>query len=97
LANGKNIHPEELEDKVLKYEEISEAIVREMGKNIGAEIFPNFEFEGFIGLDKKKIHKRIEKLIKEVNKDLPIYKRIKDIEFRDEEFVKTTTKKIKRW
>ena len=97
LANGKNIHPEELEDLILKYEEVAEVVVREMGKNIGAEVFPNFEFPGFMGLEKKKIHKRIEKLIKEINHGLPVYKRVKDIEFRDTEFAKTTTKKIKRY
>ena len=97
LANGKNIHPEELEDIILKREEVAEVVVSEMGKHIGAEIFPNFEFEGFVGLEKKKVHKAISRLMKEINKDLPIYKRIKDIEFRDAEFPKTTTKKIKRW
>ena len=34
--------------------------------------------------------------INEVCKDLPIYKRISDIEIRKEEFAKTTTNKIKR-
>jgi long-chain acyl-CoA synthetase len=97
LANGKNIHPEELEDKIIRYDEVQEVIVSEMGKNIGAEIYPNFEFDGFSGLEKKKIHRRIERIIKEINKDMPVYKRIKDIVFRDEEFEKTTTKKIKRY
>ena len=34
--------------------------------------------------------------IKNVCKELPMYKRISDIEIRKEEFEKTTTNKIKR-
>ena len=97
LANGKNIHPEELEDLIQQLDEVEEVIVRESGRNILAEIFPNYEFEGFIGMDKKRMEKHIWRLIKDINRDLPIYKRIKDIEIRDVEFDKTTTKKIKRW
>ena len=40
--------------------------------------------------------KKIKLDISEACKDLPIYKRISDIEIREEEFVKTTTNKIKR-
>ena len=38
----------------------------------------------------------IEALIGEMNKNLPTYKQIKQVELRDIEFEKTTSKKIKR-
>jgi long-chain acyl-CoA synthetase len=97
LANGKNIHPEELEDLIGKLDEVDEVIVKESGKDILAEIYPNYDFEAFRGEERKKIEKAIEQRVKEVNNSLPIYKRIKKIEIRDVEFEKTTTKKIKRW
>jgi len=34
--------------------------------------------------------------VREVNEDLPIYKKVTEFEIRDEEFPKTTTQKIKR-
>ena len=34
--------------------------------------------------------------LKRINKDMPLYKKVKTIEIRKEEFIKTTTKKIKR-
>ena len=42
------------------------------------------------------MHKLIWEEIKEVNKKLPSYKWIKELEVKKEDFVKTTTMKIKR-
>ena len=39
----------------------------------------------------------IQNNINELNKSLPLYKQIQNVKFRDTEFVKTTTKKIKRY
>ena len=41
------------------------------------------------------IKETIAKVIKEVNKELPIHKQIKKFYIRDKEFEKTTTQKIK--
>ena len=42
------------------------------------------------------VESKIKADINEACKELPIYKRIANIEIRKEEFAKTTTKKIKR-
>ena len=42
------------------------------------------------------VEKIIEKEVRDVNKYLVIYKHIKEISIQEEEFIKTTTKKIKR-
>ena len=47
-------------------------------------------------LSDKEIHKIIWDKIKEINKELVSYKAIKELELKDDEFVKTTTMKIKR-
>jgi len=100
LDNGKNVYPEEIENYILGIPYVQEVIVKgkknEIGQEVAliAEVFLNQE-----KLEELKIENPQEKLkadISEVCKDLPIYKRIGEIEIRKEEFAKTTTNKIKR-
>lgn len=93
-SNGENVSPEELESKILNCKAVSEVIVKEKKNNIIAEIFPNKEFiqENNIA----DIKDYFKKYIDGINKKLPGYKNIYDIEIRENEFEKTTTKKIKR-
>ena len=44
-----------------------------------------------------EIREQIAQAIKEVNKKLPSYKKIMNFDIRENEFIKTTTKKIKRY
>ena len=100
LDNGKNVYPEEIENYILGISYVQEVVVRGKKNNIGqeialiAEVFLNQE-----KVEELKIENIKEKLktdISEACKELPIYKRISDIEIRKEEFKKTTTNKIKR-
>ena len=43
------------------------------------------------------VEKKVREMIREVNSKLVDYKKIKDVKLRNEEFVKTTTSKIKRY
>ena len=89
LPNGKNVSPEELEQKVSdNVLEISEIVISEKNGMITAEIYCA-EAD-----DNKKIE--VEKKVFEYNKNLPTYKQVGQVVFRDTEFPKTTTKKIKR-
>ena len=45
----------------------------------------------------EEVYELIRKVVKEVNKSLVIYKYVKDFDLREDEFAKTTTKKIKRY
>jgi hypothetical protein len=47
-------------------------------------------------LDKEEVQKLIAEEVKKANRQMPIYKAVKDFEVRETELVKTTTKKIKR-
>lgn len=86
LSNGENISPEELEQYLkTTISEITEIVVYADKGGISAEIFAE---DGNIEKIKKKIF--------ELNKNRPVYKQIKQVYFRDIEFEKTTTKKIKR-
>jgi long-chain acyl-CoA synthetase len=90
-ANGKNVHPEELEAKFGVIEQIKEIAVYGDDKDIIAEIFIDPE------LDRKPSEKAVAKKVREINEGLPLYKRVNVVKFRDAEFEKTTTKKIKRY
>lgn len=105
--NGKNIYPEEIEIMLGKIPEIKECMV--YGKQdekenkeliISAKVIPNYEeIEEKHGKDltEEEVYKIIWDKIKEVNKKLTSYKAIKNIEIKHDEFVKTTTMKIKRY
>jgi long-chain acyl-CoA synthetase len=66
---------------------------------VTATIFPNFEaVSGQLGEnpDKSEVQKLIEGEVKKVNQQLVTYKHVKKVVLRDQEFEKTTSKKIRR-
>ncbi len=100
LKNGKNIYPEELEEQLLDIPLIKEVVVYAASvsnnddKALGAEIYPNYDLAAEQGIVDVKAE--IKTLVSALNKKQPPYKVIKQFKFRDEEFAKTTSKKIKR-
>ena len=99
LENGKNIFPEEIEEYLANIEEIAESVVvgRQNGAavNLVALIYPNAtKFSP--DATPEQIHAEIQKKIRQLNKTLPSHKQIKQIELRDKEFEKTSSRKIKR-
>mgnify|MGYP003289289891 CR=1 FL=1 len=100
LDNGKNVYPEELENYIMGIPYVQEVVVRGKKNEIGQEVA--LVAEAFLNQDKVKelkienVQEKLKADISEICKDLPIYKRISDIEIREEEFAKTTTNKIKR-
>ena len=99
LENGKNIFPEEIEEYLGEIETISEAVVigRDNGSevNLVAVVFPDAsKFPE--GAGKDQMYASIYASIVSLNKTLPTYKHIHNVEIRDTEFEKTTSRKIKR-
>ncbi|MDR0357531.1 MAG: AMP-binding protein, partial [Clostridiales Family XIII bacterium] len=100
--NGKNIFPEEVEYYLLKSPYIEETVV--WGKNeekggdtvICADIFPDFAFiaETHGNIGEEDVRKLLRTEIDIANEKMPSYKRVKRFSVRNEEFEKTTTKKI---
>jgi len=102
---GKNIYPEELEGLLKEIPEVKDALVygEEVSSSgdtiISAQLVLDEEViqETIKDTDdKEKIREYIEEKVHEVNKKIPIYKKIRDIMIREEDFIRTTTKKIKR-
>ncbi len=89
--NGKNVSPEELEDKLSqRCHAINEILVSQEGNKIVAEIFPFYDEYG------KDADKMIREAVDQFNRDMPRWKNINKVRFRSEEFPKTTTLKIRR-
>ncbi len=89
LSNGKNISPEELENKLSRIEYVKEVLVYDEDNVIVAEFYLNTE-------DFSDATTRIKSDVSEFNLQMPIFKKIGKIKVRDTEFPKTTTLKIVR-
>ncbi len=102
--NGKNIFPEEIEYLLLEQPFIEEVIVYGAvdKKNddvvVKAEIFPSYEnIKKELGdISGDELMAAIKNSIEEINDKMPAYKRVKRFKLRDEEFEKTSTRKIRR-
>lgn len=88
LGNGKNIYPEELEEHLLQIENVKDAMVYEENGKICALIQPILKTD--------EIRRNIQKEIRMINDKMPTYKRITGIDYRYQDFPKTTTLKTKR-
>ena len=89
LSNGKNVSPEELEDKLMSIDYIKEVVVYEENGAITAEFFLDT-------VTFPDAESRIKGDVRALNKTMPAFKQISKIKTRDKEFPKTTTLKIKR-
>ena len=104
LKNGKNIYPEELETMINKIEGIKESFVYGKPEEDGdykicAKIVYDKELmeEIYHISEEDKLKEAIWQEIKKVNKTMPAYKYIREIVITEEELIKTTTQKVKRF
>ena len=88
LANGENVSPEELETRLYQIDGVRDAIVYEKNQQITAEIYA----DPAIFPDAAALWQAVG----EVNRHLPPYKQIGNLIFRENEFEKTATQKIRR-
>lgn len=107
--NGKNVYPEEVENQLLKSPYIAEIMVyghkiSPTAEEVYAVIFPdeeslfNHEKERAEGpLTETEIEAIIRREVLTFGKDLADFKRVKKFTLREDEFPKTTTRKIKRY
>lgn len=97
LSNGENIVPEELENGMCSSIPIIKEVVvygDEQKDALIAEVFLDHDYITSEGI-KDGIQYLNEK-VKEFNSNLPLYKQIRKVIVREQEFEKTTTKKIIR-
>lgn len=103
-SNGKNVFPEELEYFLSKIPYVAESMVwgaEEKGDIvIVAAIRPDMEeVEAAIGKgsDQEAVKKLLWAEVDKINAELPMFKKIRKLAIRNEEFEKNTSKKIKRF
>ncbi len=104
--NGKNVYPEEVEFYLNKSDYIQECMVegvydpKDGDTKIGVQIYPDYQvIHDQFGEDvtDEEILKLLKETVDHLNETMPIYKRVRSVILKKEEFVKTTTKKIKRY
>ncbi len=108
-ANGKNVYPEEVENQLLLSPYIAEIMVYghkvdQTAEEVYAVIFP--DEENLFALEKEQnrgplsaadVEALIRQEVQTYGRQLADYKRIKKFTLREDEFPKTTTRKIKRY
>lgn len=104
--NGKNIFPEEVEFYLSQSQYIQECLVHGVEDEksgdivVKAEVFLDDEaIELAMGKkpESSELVNFIKKEIDTINDKMPLYKRVKRFSIREEEFEKTTSRKIKRF
>ncbi len=96
-ANGQNIYPEEIEDKINSLPCVTESVVVDRDGRLTALVFPDFETLKLNGVDEGNMQETIEQLVKGLNVELPSYCPIANVEIKDVEFEKTPKKSIRRY
>ncbi len=89
LTNGKNVSPEEIEDKLICIDYVKEVLVYQEDDRITAEFFLDEE-------EYPDARERLKTDVRKINDTMPVFKRVTKTKIRDDEFPKTTTMKIVR-
>lgn len=96
-ANGQNVYPEEIEDKLNSMAMVNESIIIQNGDKLVALVYPDFDEAKTMGFNEADIQDVMEQNRKELNEQLPPYCKISAIRLHNEEFAKTPKKSIKRY
>ena len=95
--SGQNIYPEEIEAALDVRPYFVESLVIEDEGGLTALVFPDFDQGAKDGMNQKEFTKYIKSTLPDINKDLPNYARLKNIEVMSEAFERTPKKSIKRY
>ncbi len=103
LKSGKKVFPEELEELVNKIDVVKESMVFGFPKEDDVDVSVKIQYdedvrkEKYVELSDEEFEKVVWNEIKEINKEMPKYKYMKHMILTTEDFIKTTTAKIKRF
>ena len=96
-ANGQNIYPEEIEDKLNSMALVNESIVIQEGDKLVGLVYPDIDEAHNMGFSNDDLVSIMEQNRKELNNALPAYSKLTSIRIHNEEFEKTPKKSIKRF
>ena len=96
-ANGQNIYPEEIEDKLNSMAMVSESVIVQRGDKLVALVYPDMDEAKTMGFSKEDLENIMEENRQNLNATLPVYSKIQAFELQEREFMKTPKKSIKRY
>ena len=96
-ANGQNVYPEEIEDKLVTMPLVSECVVIQKGEKFYGLVYPDPDKVKELGLTKGDLEEIMEQNRKELNLIIPHYCTLSGIHIMNEEFEKTPKKSIRRF
>lgn len=96
-ANGQNIYPEEIEDRLNSMAMVNECVVVQRGEKLVGLVFPDFDEAATMRLNDSDLEGIMEQNRQELNSTQPAYCKLAAIEIVKEEFEKTPKKSIKRY
>lgn len=95
--SGQNIYPEEIEGILNNYPLVAESIVVDRDGALIALVVPDEDTIKKLRLTKEQVSSQMAENITLINKELPAYSKLKDIEIMEEPFEKTPKHSIKRY
>ncbi len=96
-ANGQNIYPEEIEDKLNNMPYVCESIVIEKAGKLVALIYPDFDAANAEKLTDEQLAAIMDENLKTLNSQLAAYSQVSSYKLYNEEFEKTPKRSIKRF
>ena len=96
-ANGQNVYPEEIEDRLNSMAMVSESIVVQRDEKFVAIVHPDYDEAHNLGFTEEDLVNIMEQNRKDLNTNLPSYSKISSVEIHKDEFAKTPKKSIKRY
>lgn len=97
-TNGKNVYPDELEDIYSNSPYVKELSIVGLADGIGEKVaclvVADDEYD--IALSRDELRRRVEEHFRDVSASLPYYKRVKVLQFTEDELPRTATRKVKR-
>ena len=96
-ANGPNIYPEEIEDRLNSMAMVNECVVVQRGEKLVGLVYPDFDEAATMRLNESDLEGIMEQNRQELNSTQPAYCKLAAIEIVKEEFEKTPKKSIKRY
>ncbi len=96
-ANGQNIYPEEIEDKLGSLPYVTECVVIQKGEHLYGLVFADPEEVKAGGLSEAMLLAQMEENRRQLNQIVPSYARLHAIKLIPAEFEKTPKRSIKRY
>lgn len=96
-ANGQNIYPEEIEDRLNSMALVSESIIVQRNNKLVALIHPDYDEASSLGFTAEDLEHIMDQNRVELNSQMPSFAKISGIQIHENEFEKTAKKSIKRY